>query len=52
MPKKVEKRLKKQAKKLHLSGEAFDKYVFGALQKATNWKPHGRGKKVAKPGGK
>ena len=43
MPKKLEKQLKKQAKKKGLSGERKDAYVYGTLRK-TGWKP-GRKKK-------
>lgn len=38
MPKKMEKELKKQARKRGLSGERADAYVYGTLRK-TGWKP-------------
>ena len=38
MPKKVEKALKKSARKLKLKGEKKDAYVYGGLRK-TGWKP-------------
>lgn len=38
MPKKLEKQLKKQAKKKGLKGDRADAYVFGTLRK-TGWKP-------------
>jgi hypothetical protein len=33
MPKKEERKLKKQAKRLHLSKEAEDAYVYGTMNK-------------------
>lgn len=38
MPKKVEKKLKRQAQKKGLKGKRKDKYVYGALRKM-GWKP-------------
>lgn len=38
MPIKLEKQLKKQAKKKGLKGTSADAYVFGTLRK-TGWKP-------------
>ena len=38
MPKKLEKELKKEAKKKGLKGERADAYVYGTLRK-TGWKP-------------
>ncbi len=38
MPKKLEKALKKEAKKLGLSKEHENAYVYGSLRK-TGWKP-------------
>lgn len=38
MPKKLEKKLKKEAKRLHLSKEREDAYIYGTLRK-TGWKP-------------
>ena len=41
MPKKLEEKLKKQAKKLGLKGQRSDAYVYGTLRK-TGWKPKER----------
>lgn len=38
MPKKVEKALKKAARKAGLKGEDKDRYIYGGLRK-TGWKP-------------
>lgn len=38
MPKKLEKKLKKQAAKKGLAGEKKDAYIYGPLRK-TGWKP-------------
>lgn len=38
MPKQMEKRLRKRARKMGLKGEEADAYVYGALRK-TGWKP-------------
>jgi len=38
MPKKLEKKLRKSAKKKGLSGVRADAYVYGILRK-TGWKP-------------
>lgn len=38
MPKKLERALKREAKKKGLSGEREDAYVYGTLRK-TGWKP-------------
>lgn len=38
MPRKLEKKLEKQAAKEGLKGDKKDAYVFGALRKA-GWKP-------------
>lgn len=38
MPKKLEKVLRKQARKKGLSGRDLARYVYGALRK-TGWKP-------------
>jgi len=37
MPKTLEKKLRRQAKKKGVRDE--DAYVYGTLQKVTNWKP-------------
>ena len=44
MPKKMELKLKREAAKKGLKGERADKYVYGTLQKVTNWKPHKKNK--------
>ena len=38
MPDKLEKKLRKEAKKKGFKGKRADKYVYGALRK-TGWKP-------------
>jgi hypothetical protein len=38
MPKKMEKELKKEAKKKGLKGDRADAYVYGTMRKA-GWKP-------------
>jgi len=47
MPKALERRLKKQAKKKGLKGERKDAYVYGTMQTVTDWRPH-RNKKAKK----
>lgn len=44
MPKKLERKLKQQAKKKGLSGDRANAYVYGTLQEKTSWKPK-KGKK-------
>jgi hypothetical protein len=39
MPKRLEAKLKNQARKRGLKGKAADAYVFGTLMKLTDWKP-------------
>jgi len=39
MPKKMEKALKKAAKKKGLGKKATGAYVYGTMQKKTGWKP-------------
>lgn len=39
MPKELEKKLKANARKKGLKGERADAYVYGTMQKITNWKP-------------
>jgi len=48
MPKALEKKLKKQAKKKFGSttSERARKYIYGTLQKVTDWKPTGGRKKT------
>ena len=50
MPKKMEKELKKTAKKKGLKGERADAFVFGTMRK-TGWVPSTQ-KKKKKPKGK
>ncbi len=38
MPKALERKLKKQAKKKELKGERKDRYIYGTLRK-TGWEP-------------
>ena len=45
MPKKMEEKLKRQARKKGLKGEAFDAYVYGTMRD-TGWKPKKRKKKA------
>lgn len=42
MPKEMEKKLKKEAKKKGLHGKRADAYVYGTMRK-TGWKPKGEG---------
>ena len=50
MPKKMEKELRKAAKKKGLDKENSEAYIYGTLRK-TGWKPKGRGRaKTAKRG--
>lgn len=42
MPKKIEEKLKKQAKKKGLTGERFNAYVWGTLRKL-GWRPNKKG---------
>jgi len=39
MPKAIEKKLKKQARKKGLSGKRLNAYVYGTLRKKFGWKP-------------
>ncbi len=39
MPKELEKILKAKARKKGLTGDRFNAYVYGTMQKTTNWKP-------------
>lgn len=45
MPKKLERQLRKTAKKKGLKGKAKDAYVYGTLRK-TGWKPKRKKKKA------
>ena len=42
MPKALEDKLRRQAKKKGLSGERADAYVYGTMQEVTDWKPQRR----------
>ncbi len=44
MPKKLERKLRAEARKKGLKGERADAYVYGALRK-TGWKPKKKGRK-------
>jgi len=51
MPKKMERKLKKSAKKrgLKKGSDAYGAYVYGTMQEKTDWKPHrGKSKKGKK----
>lgn len=39
MPKEMEAKLKRKAKAKGLSEERADAYVYGTMQKVTDWKP-------------
>ena len=45
MPEELERKLKAQAKKKGLSKKRTGAYVYGTMQKKTNWKPTGKKKK-------
>jgi hypothetical protein len=45
MPKKMEKSLKKMAKKKGLSGKRAEAYVYGTMRNKTKWKPQKKGGK-------
>lgn len=45
MPKKMEKALKKAAKKKGLKGDRAKAYVYGTMQEKTDWKPPQQRKK-------
>ena len=47
MPKALERKLKKQAKKMGLSKERVGAYVYGTLRK-TGWRPSSDGKMKVK----
>ena len=47
MPKKLEEKLKKEARKKGLTGERKDAYVYGTLRE-TGWKPEREKKKTGK----
>lgn len=48
MPKELEKKLKKEAKKKGLTGKRADAYVYGTMQEKTDWKPGGGKRKKGK----
>lgn len=39
MPKKMEEKLKREARKKGLTGDDFNAYVYGTMQSKTSWKP-------------
>jgi len=39
MPKALEAKLEKMATKKHLKGESRLAYIYGTMQKVTDWKP-------------
>jgi hypothetical protein len=39
MPEKLEKKLKKEAKKKGLTGDRANAYVYGTMQRVTSWRP-------------
>jgi len=45
MPKKMERKLKKQARKKGLKGKRKNAYIYGTMQKKTSWKPKRKKKK-------
>ena len=45
MPKKMERRLKAEAKKKGMGKERAGAFVYGTMQKETDWKPGGKNKK-------
>lgn len=45
MPKKIEERLKREARKKGLTGERFDRYVYGTLNKIEKQRESPRKKK-------
>lgn len=42
MPKKLEAKLKRAATRKGFTGKRADRYVYGALQRLTSWKPSGK----------
>lgn len=42
MPESLEKELKSRGRRLHLSGDRLNAYIYGTLRK-TGWKPSGEG---------
>lgn len=46
MPKKMEKALKRAAKKKGLTGKRARAYVYGTMQEKTDWKPKRKKKKM------
>ena len=39
MPKEMERKLRAEARKKGLKGERANAYIYGTLQKVTDWKP-------------
>lgn len=44
MPKEMEKKLKSEAKQKGLTGDKANAYIYGTMQKKTDWKPGKKGK--------
>lgn len=44
MPKQIELKLQREAKKKHLTGKEYQAYVYGTLRK-TGWTPQKKGSK-------
>jgi hypothetical protein len=42
MPKAIERKLRAQAKRKGLKGKRANAYIYGTLQRITNWKTRGR----------
>jgi hypothetical protein len=40
MPRELHDRLARQADKQGLTGERRNAYIYGTMQKTTNWRPH------------
>jgi hypothetical protein len=45
MPKELEEKLRRQGKRKGLKGERLNAYIYGTMQKVTDWKPHKNKKK-------
>jgi len=45
MPKELEEKLKKQARKKGLKGKRANAYTYGTMQRVTDWKPKRKKKK-------
>ncbi len=42
MPKELEEKLKREARKRGLTGDRADAYVYGTMQRTTSWRPSGK----------